>query len=295
VSPPCNGNPAYNPCGDPWDRLGQVFLVLDGCIAGGGSCITPTNLELLRVVTPFGTDAEPPNGTGFVPPRVYRMDVTPFTPLLMGDRYVGVEIVHFVQKGWWVTVDFTFSERPNQASPKPPADGIEIVGLGSAPLPVHTVSVPLEATEVKARIFTSGHGGGPPYFCDGGSNNGQQCTPGAGQCPGGGCANCDEFCHRTNRLRVGGSPVWSVIPWRDDCTLPPANPCYEWNACGTVSCTFPRAGWCPGYVACHHNAPCDNDIDLTGQLPPGASYDLDYVVEPQNGYWPVSVVLYWYE
>jgi hypothetical protein len=292
VSPPCNGNPAYNPCGDPWDRLGQVFLVLDDCIAAGGSCITPDNLEIAHFVTPFGTDAEPPDGTGFVPPRVYRVDLTPYARLLAGlDTYVGAEIVHFVQSGWWVTVDFTFNERPSSASPRPPADGVEIVGFGGAPLPPRTVSIPLEAKQVKARVFTTGHGGA--YHCSAGTNIGQPCTAHV-QCPGGACNPCDEFCLRTNRLRSNGTPIWSVVPWRTDCS-PSANPCSNWNACGLGSCPFARAGWCPGYLACHHNGPCENDIDLTGQLPPGASYDLDYVVEPQNGSWPVSVVLYWYE
>jgi hypothetical protein len=56
-----------------------------------------------------------------------------------------------------------------------------------------------------------------------------------------------------------------------------------------------RAGWCPGYVACHGNDPCDQDIDVTADLPPGANYDVGYDVTPRNGSWPVSLVLYWYE
>ena len=71
--------------------------------------------------------------------------------------YVGVEIGHFVQTGHWVTVDFTFSEAV--VSPKPPADGIEIVGFGGAPLPTKQVSIPAGASQVKMRLFTSGHGG----------------------------------------------------------------------------------------------------------------------------------------
>ena len=30
-------------------------------------------------------------------------------------------------------------------------------------------------------------------------------------------------------------------------------------------------------------------------FPPGGTYDVDYDVQPQNGSWPVSLVLYWYE
>jgi len=156
--------------------------------------------------------------------------------------------------------------------------------------PRKSVSVPATATEVIARIFTTGHGGG--LHCDGGANNAMPCTSSA-QCPGGVCNPCDEFCHRTNRLISDGHPLWEVIPFRTDCSTGPA--CSTWNACGFPSCTFPRAGWCPGYIACHQNPPCDQDIDLTTQLPPGVTYQLDYNVTPQNGSWPTSVVLYWYE
>ena len=52
---------------------------------------------------------------------------------------------------------------------------------------------------------------------------------------------------------------------------------------------------CPGYIACHQNPPCDQDIDVTTELPPVGTYELDYNVTPQNGSWPTSVVLYWYE
>ena len=284
-SPPCNGG--YNPCGDPWDRTAKLFLVLDDCIAQGGSCVTDDNLELIHAVTSFGTDADPPEGTGVVPPRVLKMDITPFAPLLTGTKYVGAHIGHFVQKGHWVTVDFEFSE--STASPKPPADGIEIVGFGNAPLPTRQIAIPATATQIFARIFTTGHGGG--LHCDGGANNGEPCDSGA-DCPGGVCNPCDEFCHRTNQFLLDGSPIWNVIPFRTDCNV---GSCPNWNACGFPSCTFPRAGWCPGYIACHHNAPCDNDIDFTSQIPPGGTYDFDYQIVEPNGSWDVSVALYWYE
>ena len=292
VSPPCNGG--YNPCGDPWDRIAKLFVVVDDCVETGGNCLTQNNLELIRAMTPFGTDANPPDGTGIVPPRKLSMDITPLVPLLTGDTHVGVDIVHFVQKGWWVTVDFTFSENPAQASPEPPADGIVIVGYGDAPLPTRMVTIPPTATQVKARLFTSGHGGS--LFCNGGTNDAQPCTVNGStaECPGGGvCSPCDEFCRRNNRILVDGSPVWEVEPWRSDCSPGPA--CSAWNSCGTASCAFSRAGWCPGYVACHTSAPCDNDIDLTAELPAGGTYAIDYDVVPRNGSWPVSLVVYWYE
>ena len=286
VSPPCNGG--YNPCGDPWDRLAHMFVVLDDCLMGTGSCITHENLELIRAVTPFGTDARPPDGSGLIKPRIMQLDITPYAPLLVGDKYVGVEIGHFVQKGWWVSVSFEFTERPELASPKPPADGIEIIGFGNWSGVEKQVTVPATATEVKMRLFTTGHGGSP--FCDGGTNDGGDCALG---CPGGFCQNCDEFCHRENQILVDTNNVWSAVPFRTDCS--PGPPCSTWNACGFPSCTFSRAGWCPGYIACHHNAPCDNDLDLTADLPAGGTYDIDYNVTPVNGSWPVSLVMFWYE
>ena len=285
VDPPCNGG--YNPCGDPWDRTAMLYMVLDDCIEEGGTCVTDGNLELIHAVTPFGSDAEPPDGSGNIPPRALTMDITPFAPLLTGTKYIGAHIGHFVQKGHWVTVDFFFTEA--SPSPKPPADGIEILGFGNAPLPVRQVTVPSTATQVFARIFTSGHGGA--LHCDGGANNGNTCASQA-DCPGGVCNPCDEFCHRSNQFRLNGAPIWDVVPFRTDCN---SGGCQNWNACGFPSCTFPRAGWCPGYIACHHNAPCDNDIDLTGQIPPGGTYDFDYVIVDPNGSWNVSVALYWYE
>jgi len=58
VDPPCNGG--YNTCGDPWDRTAHLFMVLDDCIEQGHGCMNHDNIELMRAVTPFGTDADPP-------------------------------------------------------------------------------------------------------------------------------------------------------------------------------------------------------------------------------------------
>ena len=57
----------------------------------------------------------------------------------------------------------------------------------------------------------------------------------------------------------------------------------------------PWGGWCPGYIACHHDAPCDQDLLMTAHLRPGSTHDVDYNVTPLNGSWSVSLVAYWYE
>ncbi len=302
LTPPCNGG--YNTCGDPWDRVAHLFLVLDdSCAMSGASCHNATNLELMRAITPFGTDADPPDGRGIVPPRVLTLDITPYAPLLTGTKYVGAEIGHFVQAGWYVTVDFEFSERGDEASPEPPADGIQVLFFGGATPATANVSIPATATQVITRLFTTAHGGAAR--CDGGDNDAMECTnDGVDEhldCPnspyGDPCRPCDEFCHRTNQILVDGNPVWTEIPWRDDCFVEngTGQTCNQWNSCGFPSCAGSRAGWCPGYIACHHDAPCDNDLDMTPFLAPGGTYDVDYNVTPRNGSWSVSLVAYWYE
>lgn len=300
----CAG-PPWNPCGDPWDRTAHVFVVLDDCIEGGGSCITHDNIELMRAITPFGTDAPEPDGYGRVPPRSLDIDLTPLAPVLIGERrYIGAHIGHYTPKGWWVTVDFHLSKRPEDASPEPPADGIEPLFFGGAAPPTDTVSVPADATQVVTRLFTTGHGGNAR--CDGGSNDGAACE-GAADCPGGSCGNCDEFCHRTNQIIVDGMPVWEYTPWRNCCYPRDSfecqvfgfggDGCTEWNTCGFPSCSYARAGWCPGEIACHYNLDegCDQDLDMTEHLPPGGTYDVDYDVLVNTGSWTISLVLYWYD
>lgn len=287
---PCNGG--YNTCGDPWDRGAHLFLVLDeDCIDNGGSCKNNNNLELMNAVTPFGTDAPPPEGTGTVPPRDLTLDVTPYAPLLSGTKYVGAHIGHYAQGGWHVTTEFEFSKRDDEASSKPPADGIQVLFWGGANPPTASLTIPANANKVVTRLFTTGHGGAK--HCTGGSNDGTACSEHS-ECPGGECQPCDEFCQRTNQIIVDGSPVWEDIPWRTDCS-PGLFGCTEWNACGFPSCTYSRAGWCPGYISCHDNAPCDQDLDMTSHFPPGGTYDVDYNITPLNGSWSVSLVAYWYE
>jgi hypothetical protein len=282
VSPPCNGG--YNTCGDPWDRGAHLFLVLDECIDLGHACMNDDNVELMRTVTPFGTDAEPPDGTGVVPPRALTLDITPLAPLLSGQRrHIGAHIGHYTQGGWWVTSDFRFSKRPQEASSKKPADGIDPVffhSSGSAFTGPFTVDVPVDAQQVFGRLFITGHGGNSDPVC---------VNP------------ADEFCPRTNRIIVDTALAWEDVPWRDCCyprgTEPSCVGCADWNACGYPSCTYDRSGWCPGEIACHDNLDegCDQDLLLTDPMTPGESHDINYQILDINGSWSRSLVVYWYE
>jgi hypothetical protein len=262
----------WNPCGDPWDRTASVFLVQNACLSSGGRCFaTEGNIELLRTVTPFGTDVV----TG---PRTWTFDLTPLARLFRGRQYIGVNISTWVANGWTVYTRFHLSEDPAEASPKPPAAGIVPVffhdgGNITTPVPV---TIPAAATRVITRYFITGHGGNPP-------------------------GNCDEFCPKTNRILVNGAPGFQTVPWRDCCYPRGSEPsclgCSAWNACGHTSCTYDRSGWCPGEIACHSNLDqgCDQDLDATGWLAPGATYDLTYDIVNLNGSWTKSLVAYWYE
>ncbi|MCH7779436.1 MAG: hypothetical protein IH848_01195 [Acidobacteria bacterium] len=282
VSPPCNGG--YNTCGDPWDRTAHLFLVLDDCIDQGQACMNHDNIELMRAITPFGTDARPPDGAGVVPRRALTLDITPFAPLLVGQRrYIGAHIGHFVQTGWWVTSDFHFSKRPEDVSLKPAADGFDPVffhSSGSGLTGPFTVDIPATAQQVVGRLFITGHGGNSDPTC----NN-----------------PADEFCQRTNKIIVDSTEAWRDVPWRDCCyprgTEPGCTGCQDWNACGYPSCTFDRSGWCPGEMACHYNLDegCDQDLLFTSNLLPGQSHDIEYEILDINGSWSRSLVVYWYD
>ncbi|NJN64561.1 MAG: hypothetical protein HC882_06535 [Acidobacteria bacterium] len=291
-----SNNPGWNPGGDPWDRTASVYLVEDDCVDTGATCFGRLgNVELLRTITPFGTDDKRPpegRGSGVVPARTWTFDITPLVPLLEGRKYIGVFIGVFVSAGWDTYVRFDFSERADEASPEPPADGVAKVFFhdGGNLAQSFPVTIPASATQVKARVFTTGHGGN--QFCDGGSRNGLSC---AGGCPGGSCQNCDEFCHRENQILINDVVRWSQVPWRDDCSPGSIFACQSWNACGWPSCTFSRAGWCPGYIACHKSGTCDQDIDFTQWLTPGATHQLRYNIPVLNGSWTKSVIVYWYE
>lgn len=254
--------------GDIFDRLANTYLVLDeSCLSTGNCYADSDNLELIHAVTPFGTDAI----TG---PRVLTFDITPFVPLLTGRRWVGVNIDTFDANGWFADVAFVLSAAPAEASPKPPAAGVQVIQYhegGNVTEPV-SVSIPATATSVKMRFFSTGHGAEGP-------------------------ANCDEFCQKDQRILVDGVPVFEDVVWRDDCS--PGPTCDTWNACGFPSCTFARAGWCPGYIACHDpdapGNPCDQDLDATAWLPPGETHDVLLQIDNVEGYWSKSLVVYWYE
>jgi hypothetical protein len=260
---PCSCSGGGECGGDPWDRTISVWME--------NPDPTGPRIELIHAITPFGTDAR----TG---PRVYEMDVTPLAPLLTGTRDLAVNIGTWVGNGWFVHLELEYVLDPCFPQPKPMADGLIPLykeggvnsGNQDAVQPM-TVDIPSAATQVFVRFFVSGHGGGSDP----------------------GCPNpADEFCPRYTHIDVDGMEVWGVTPW-NECP----DDCRPWNACGFPSCTYPRSGWCPGFITCHTDDPCDQDLDLTSALAPGGTYDIKYWIDDigNGGSWSYSLILYWYE
>jgi hypothetical protein len=83
-----------------------------------------------------------------------------------------------------------------------------------------TFTIPVNATNVKLRYISTGHGG----WDEG-----------------------DEFIPKTNTLLIDGHVAFTHTPWRQDCgcyrDLNPVSGNF-WN--GLSSSDFSRSGWCPG-------------------------------------------------
>jgi hypothetical protein len=258
-----------NPTGDIYDRLFSVFMLEnDDCLLAGSCFGRGKHLELMHGVTPFGTD----DSTG---PRVYTIDVTPFAPLLAGRRTIGINTTTWDGSGWWADIEFHFTSDPGQASPKLPAQGFQVVHntSGSPVVDPEMVTIPASASDVKVRLWISGHGSASAVDCS---------NP------------ADEFCPRTAQISVDGTPQWIDTPWRTDCN---AGNCSTYNACGFPSCTYDRSAWCPGWITCHDNEPCDQDLDFGAWLLPGQTHEVQLEIPDHTpgSWWSFNLVVYWYE
>jgi hypothetical protein len=89
----------YRP-GDPWTRMGNVTLVLDG------ENEEPQELELMRFITGFGG------------PAVFTQDVTAFAPLLSGRQTLRTYLSTYLKPGWDVSVSLIWhDEKPGFRRP----------------------------------------------------------------------------------------------------------------------------------------------------------------------------------
>jgi hypothetical protein len=110
------------------------------------------------------------------------------------------------------------------------------------------VNIPDNATQVVALLTVSGHGWGPENT-----------------------DNCAEFCRLDQTLSVNGGEPHVINPFRDDCAENPLAPLQQRNPTGS------RNGWCPGAVVLPYK------IDITDEVTPGMSADIDFGVQRPDG------------
>src|ERR1035441_8984161 len=82
--------------------------------------------------------------------------------------------------------------------------------------------------------------------------------------------NCLEFCPRTHYLWVDGTPNYSQLVWRNNCSY---NPLYPQG--GTW--VYNRANWCPGAPVYTYN------FEYTPFVTPGDSATFGYTIDPYQG------------
>lgn len=195
--------------GDPWTRVGSVGVMLP---MGGGR--PPMQVELMRFVTGFGSASR------------YEADLTPFLPVLWGERTFRVHVSTWKDPGWRVTFELRFE--PGAAGIRRPS---MVVPLLDEPRVTRAASVIQSSFTLlpgldrpRLRILTTGHG----------SELG------------------DEFRPRTHVVRVDGVEVARWRPWREDGSGSRASS--PWAERRTIdgrevwASDADRSGWVPGRI-----------------------------------------------
>lgn len=216
---------------DAWDRTGSFGIVDE---ASG------TYFELMRFMTPYGLGES------------WTLDLTPFLPLLQGERTFRVFIDTWVGpghpqgNGWLVDASLDL-EVGSIAEGRP----VYVQPLLSFADVVY--GDPSRSTRREAQLL--------PLI---GYSSAQivSTITGHGQ---GNAENCAEFCPKIHRISVGQTSFERRV-WRDNCATS-VNP----NQKGTYQ--YSRAGWCPGDKV----EPWS--IDITQALLSG---DLGFAYQPEN-------------
>ncbi len=195
--------PGEQYCGS-WDYTTKVYVLPDA----------NTNLELMRVITPYATDWNVNRK------HTYTTDVTDYYPVLKN-----TQDFRFVYEGYsW---GFTVSVKLEFIEGNPPRDVLDISPLYDGYFtyghPTQSIETQLIAKDfnvqpgvVSANVINtiSGHGMDP-------------------------LQNCAEFCSKYYDLKVNNSAVERIQVWKDDCG-------HNALAAQTGTWVFDRAGWCPG-------------------------------------------------
>lgn len=193
--------------GDPWTRVGSIGVVMP---MGGGR--PPMQVELMRFVTGFGAASR------------YEADLTPFLPILWGERTFRVHLSTWKSPGWRVTFELRYE--PDAAGIRRPTMVVPLVDepkvLRSTGKMQSTFTLLPGFDRPRLRILTTGHG----------SELG------------------DEFRPRTHVVRVDGVEVARWRPWREDGSGSRSSS--PWAERRTVdgrqvwASDADRSGWVPG-------------------------------------------------
>jgi hypothetical protein len=243
---------------DPWDRAGNVRLVVPGF----------PDVEIVKFVTAYGGVTE------------HAIDVSCLAPLLKGACTFKGFIDTWASPGWKMdfSLRFSFDDDPDasgggarEATPDWVLPVLYEESVTAERLKAGGLAVPVEIPEGTSRVvmhyLVSGH-----------------CTDGT---------DADEFITKDNVVAVDGVEVARIEPWRDDClAFRAVNPYTRRWSDGSWSSDYSRSGWCPG-----DKVP-PIKLGVTGALRPGTHTIVTNVenVRPADdkgnfGYWRISSYL----
>ena len=298
--------------GDAYDRTGSVFIIpdiskdtsitfIDAFINGisalpkfeaknkkeyRGFTLTDKYeppIELMRFITPFGIGSYNSQvqvyGVTWEDSVTYKQDITNLLPALKGEVWFGVFIGCYDKGGHEVSLRLKYypDDVPQEVQAMPnayiqpllfttnimEASSQEYSTVFETDTLWADVNIPEGVKELTLRYISTGHGG---------------------------WGNGDEFNKKVNYIFADGKPVYSYIPWRDDCGMyRKYNPSSGNFPNGMSSSDFSRSGWCPGSIS------LPVDIPLTG-LKPGRHRISVYIPlgKPEGSSfsaWNVSAVL----
>lgn len=196
-------------------------------------------VELVRFFTSFGVghynDRVKIDGLEWADENLYKMEITELSDHLCGDVLIGAYIGNYDGGGHKITLDILAypndyewtanSGRHHSVPLFNTCNVMEIAGQNYGRLFLTDTlevafEVPENATDLRLRYISTGHGGWD---------------------------NGDEFNPKENVIFIDGEKAFTHTPWRCDCaTFREQNPVSGnfWN--GTSSSDYSRSGWCPG-------------------------------------------------
>lgn len=209
---------------DPWDRYANVQAFHN-----------KEWFEIGRYNTPYGKSC------GWV------IDVTDYRSMLSDTVILKSFIDTWVNPGWLVHIDFEFiNGTPANKNVKVENLWVNdnvVYGDNTQPinLPAMTKKIDINATSVRLKFVTTGHGQGNTD-------------------------NAAEFSQKTHNIFVNGISSFSQLLWRSNCGS---------NTCSPQSGTwqYNRAGWCPGADV------IPNYYDITSKVVAGQTVTVGYQLQ----------------